>query len=117
MRGMDAETGKPIEGEAHLRQSIGDILTTPVGTRVARRDYGSELPRLLAQPMNAAGRLRLFAATAIAIARWEPRFRLRAVALAATAAGAFTLDLDGDRLDIPGGPRRTRLNVPVPRSA
>lgn len=41
MRGMNSETGKTISGIEHLKQSIVDILTTPVGTRVMRRDYGS----------------------------------------------------------------------------
>jgi phage baseplate assembly protein W len=40
MRGMDRHTGKPLEGRAHLLQSIGDITTTPLRTRVMRRDYG-----------------------------------------------------------------------------
>ena len=31
MQGMDATTGKLLTGEAHLRQSIRDILTTRVG--------------------------------------------------------------------------------------
>lgn len=46
MLGTDANTGKALEGMAHLRQSIRDILGTPLGSRVMRRDYGSELPAL-----------------------------------------------------------------------
>lgn len=40
MVGIDAETGKPIEEPAHIRQSIRIILTTPAGTRVMLRDFG-----------------------------------------------------------------------------
>jgi Bacteriophage baseplate protein W len=47
MNGIDASTGKNISGLAHLRQSVRDILSTPIGTRVLRRDYGSRLPRLV----------------------------------------------------------------------
>ena len=31
MIGMDRRTGLPLSGVAHLRQSIEDILTTPLG--------------------------------------------------------------------------------------
>jgi phage baseplate assembly protein W len=40
MRGMNRETGKAMEGRLHLMQSLGDIFTTPIGTRVMRRWYG-----------------------------------------------------------------------------
>ncbi|RBI37029.1 baseplate assembly protein, partial [Xanthomonas oryzae pv. oryzae] len=33
MIGVDAITGRVIEGEQHLAQSIACILTTPIGTR------------------------------------------------------------------------------------
>ena len=49
LSGMDASTGQPLTGSAHLVQSIRDILTTPIGSRVMRRDYGSRLPALLAR--------------------------------------------------------------------
>lgn len=114
MRGMDAATGKPLSGEGHLRQSIRDILTTLVGTRVGVRDYGSLLPELLDQPMNPAGRLRLYAATAVALMRWEPRLRLTRVTLESGAEpGAYALILDGIRTDTPPANARTRLAVPL----
>ncbi|GDD08501.1 phage baseplate assembly protein [Escherichia coli] len=34
MLGMDRNTGKPLSGVDHICQSIVDILTTPLGTRV-----------------------------------------------------------------------------------
>ncbi len=63
----------------HLRQSVADILTTPKGTRVMRPEYGSDLPRLVDRPMDASARLLVTAATAEAIARWEPRVALERV--------------------------------------
>ena len=114
MQGMDALTGKPLSGEAHLRQSITDILTTRVGERVGRRDYGSLLPDLIDSAMNAAGRLRIYAATAIALARWEPRIRATRFELTPGAhAGAWSLAIDGDRLDAPQPNTRTRVIVPL----
>ena len=38
--------------QEHIDQSIGDILSTPIGTRVMRPDYGSRIPRLVDRPIN-----------------------------------------------------------------
>lgn len=56
MRGMSRTTGKALEATDDLAQSIADILTTPIVTRVERRLYSSLLPLLIDQPMNAVGR-------------------------------------------------------------
>lgn len=114
---MDRSTGKPMGGDAHLAQSIGDILSTPIGSRVMRRDYGSALFQLIDQPMNALGRLRIIAAAADAIRRWEPRIRLTRAQLvgdAATfAAGTFALMVEGQRTDDPSPTGLTRLSIPL----
>jgi phage baseplate assembly protein W len=111
---MDRTTGKPCAGTDHLAQSIGDILSTPIGHRVGRRDYGSDLPELLDQPANPRTRLLVFAATATAIQRQEGRVRLTRVALQlGTAPGAFILRLIGTRLDAPDGARPLDLSVSV----
>ena len=52
MNGLNAHTGQPLAGLDHLRQSIADILSTPLNTRVMRRDYGSRLPELIDQPIT-----------------------------------------------------------------
>lgn len=114
MMGVNASTGARLNGVEHLRQSIGDILSTPIGTRVARRDYGSLLPEMLDQPFNETGRLRLFAAVAIALARWERRLKLNRVSITrADRPGAFTLDLEGTRTDGAAGNSLTRLTIPL----
>lgn len=98
MNGTSATTGAPLDGISHLRQSIKDILTTPIGSRVMRRDYGSRLFSLIDAPMNRATLLAIYAATAEAIATWEPRFRLQKVVASSAAPGAVTLDMTGDYL-------------------
>lgn len=98
MNGMNAQTGRSLSGVDHLRQSLRDILATPIGTRVMRRDYGSRLHELIDAPMNNATLVELYAATAEALARWEPRFRLTRVRVASAAPGRVTLDLQGDYL-------------------
>lgn len=114
MRGTSALTGRAIEGAAHLRQSIADILTTPIGSRVMRRDYGSLLPELVDQPFNGATRMKLFGATATALMRWEPRIRLTRIDLAAgSEPGAFVLGLEGHRTDVAPSSDYTRLTIPL----
>ncbi len=97
MTGLSRTTARIIDLDAHLSQSIADILTTPMGTRVMRRDYGSDLPLLIDAPMNGETMIDLFAATADALDRWEPRFTLRRVQVPdATAGGKLSLYLTGD---------------------
>lgn len=96
MPGMHTTTGTQIKGLAHLHQSIADILTTPIGTRVMRRDYGSELFDLLDQPDNATTQLRIYAAIATALLRWEPRLRLAKINFTRTATpGRVHVELTG----------------------
>lgn len=103
MIGMNRATGKPCEGADHLRQSIGDILGTPVGTRVGRRDYGSRIPELLDQPLNDVTRIRVFAAAALALFRQERRARIARVALEnGEAPGTARLIVTGRRTDVIG---------------
>jgi len=98
MNGTDANTGKPLDGLAHLQQSIKDILTTPIGSRVMRRDYGSRLPRLVDAPMNRATLIDLYAATAEALLTWEPRFSVQQVVAVSAAPGRVELMVTGEYL-------------------
>lgn len=95
MAGMNRQTGKTLSGLAQLQQSLQDILTTPIGSRVMRHAYGSRLFEYLDQPVTPALTLRLSAATAEAIATWEPRFLLSQVKGVAQTAGGITLSLSG----------------------
>lgn len=118
MKGLSAATGGPISGDAHLEQSVADILTTPIGTRTMRRDYGSRMLALLAAPLNPATRLQLLAAVAGALLRWEPRIRLSRVGFAAgDRPGAVVITLEGERTDRPAPLARMRLSVPVSLAA
>ena len=112
MIGMDRHTGAPISGAARRRQSVEDILFTRKGSRVCQREYGSELPDLIDATMNPAGRIRVYAATAAAIARWEPELRLQRVQLTRMSeVGAWQLDLDTVALTT-GSPLALALSLP-----
>jgi len=114
MNGMDRATGRPLSGDEHLAQSIGDILTTPLGTRPMRRDYGSLLFELLDRPLNPATTLLCVMATAIALARWEPRISVRQVLFeGAFALGQATVTIIGTRTDSPDPNSLTRLTIPL----
>lgn len=97
--GMNRDTGEAITDIDHIRQSMRDILITPEGSRIARRDYGSLLSMLIDQPQNSVTRLQVMAAVYVAISRWEPRVRLSTVNLTSGFDGSMVVDLTGQRAD------------------
>jgi phage baseplate assembly protein W len=98
MTGLSRHTGREIDLGAHIAQSINDILTTPKGSRVLRRDYGSRLPDLIDAPMNGETLVDAFAETAEALDLWEPRLKLRRVQVTKAASGQMTILLSGEVL-------------------
>ena len=98
--GMNSATGRAISATDHIIQSVRDILITPVGSRVMRRDYGSELFYLIDQPQHQATRLRLMAATVQALINWEPRITITRVdVLGGGMDGSLTVELTWQRKD------------------
>jgi uncharacterized protein len=93
MEGMNRGTGTALDGFSHLQQSVVDILTTPKGTRVMRREYGSDLPRLVDRPVNQSLLASIRAETVDALARWEPRLRCERVQLNQVGQGYVVMDL------------------------
>lgn len=94
--GVNAETGAPLTDWDHTQQSIRKILNTPIGSRVMRRDFGSDLPDLVDAKMTRRNVLALYSAAATAIQKWEPRFRMRFGKITrAEATGAISLELSG----------------------
>jgi uncharacterized protein len=96
MNGTNASNGRSLSGIDHLRQSITDILTTPIGSRVMRREYGSRLYELVDAPINRDTLVQIYAAAAEALERWEPRLRLQRVFAERVEAGRVTLALVGE---------------------
>lgn len=91
---MSASTGRALAYADHIGQSIADILTTPIGSRVMRRSYGSFIPELIDAPTTPANRLRLIAASAQAIMKWEPRTTVRRITLATASDGTTQLTIE-----------------------
>jgi uncharacterized protein len=75
--GVNALTGARMSDWDHVQQSIKIILSTQIGSRVMRRDFGSHLPDLIDAKMVHRNILAIYSAAATAINRWEPRFRVK----------------------------------------
>ncbi|MBD0392110.1 GPW/gp25 family protein [Wolbachia endosymbiont of Pentalonia nigronervosa] len=95
MQGMNNTTGKKLEGIEHLKQSIADILTTPIGSRIMRRDYGSRLFELVDRPVNRDFTLEIYAAVAEALQKWERRLKLEKVKIEEVKEGKVIISLAG----------------------
>lgn len=96
MAGMNRDNGTSLADRmAHIQQSLFDILTTPVGSRVMRRDYGSVLPDLIDHPLNRKTVLRLYAATAMAVMRWEPRLQISSIRFVTPVEASAVIEVVG----------------------
>ncbi len=98
MIGMNAKTGQSLSGLAHLKQSIEDILTTPKGSRVMRRDYGCALFELVDKPYSSVlvGDITMEISQALAL--WEPRFALERVVVNRIGSGKLSIEVIGKYL-------------------
>ncbi|MEZ0582550.1 GPW/gp25 family protein [Erwinia sp. STN24] len=97
--GMSRDTGGALTDLDHIRQSVRDILLTPVGSRVMRRSYGSLLSALIDQPRNEALRLQIMSACYMAILHWEPRIRLTGISYESAFDGGMVVEITGSRTD------------------
>lgn len=114
MSGLRADTGFATDDEVeHIQRSIRRILTTPIGSRVERRPFGSLIPDLIDHPDNPSNRLRLIAATYMAIIRWEPRVRLSSASIVTTFDGQVGIDMQCQRRDGPRSGSAINLSIPL----
>lgn len=97
--GMNRTNGESISDVDHISQSIGDILRTPIGSRVMRREYGSLLSQMIDQPQTPALELQIMAACYMAIMKWEPRVRLTSITTAREFNGQMVVDVTGQIAD------------------
>lgn len=98
MIGMDRHTGQPISGIKHLRQSVADILGTPLGSRRHRMEYGSKLRRFVDLPVNEGWKSAVQAEVARALGRWEPRLKLDQVRVISVIGGQINMQIVGKYL-------------------
>ncbi len=108
---MSRTTGFHLQDEVeHISQAIQDILTTPLGSRIMRRNYGSLLPQLISTPFNDVNRMQLFAATATALIQWEDRINLESIAIEFVEQGKFVIELG---LTLANNNQKESLSIPL----
>ena len=98
MIGMNKASGKPLADFLHLKQSITDILTTPIGSRPMRRDYGSNLFKRIDAPLTGDLVAEIYADVVDALFNYEPRFEVSTVSVVSVGSGTLVLDLEGKYL-------------------
>lgn len=97
--GLSRTTGQALTDAEHISQCLSDILRTPVGTRVMRRDYGSLLMAMIDQPQSPALELQIKVACYMAVLKWEPRITLTTVTTERQLNGQMLVNLTGQHLD------------------
>ncbi|ARF51179.1 GPW/gp25 family protein [Pantoea stewartii] len=93
--GMNPDGTGQLTDTDQLWNSVRDILTTPLASRVMRRDYGSMIPDLLDEPQNEVTRLQCMSAAVIALTMWESRIALNGINISYSKDGAVTAELVG----------------------
>lgn len=76
MAGVDATTGRVLDGYQHVQQSLEKILNTPQGSRVMREWLGNPGLRLLGENMTDETILLWFNIIYMLIELFEPRLKV-----------------------------------------
>jgi len=108
---MNVNTGTDISEIEHLKQSISNILTTPIGSRVMRRDYGSNLFNKIDRPLNGELIAEIYLDIVESLFIWEPRFELDQVIVQGIEKGKITIDIEGSFLS--NGEKITLENIEI----
>lgn len=95
MIGMDRHTGALISGQSYLVQRVQDVVTTRVGTRIIRRQYGGSLPDLVDRKVVPATFTRAAAAIAATLMQWVPDFKIRRISWLQLQPGQVIAVLSG----------------------
>ena len=91
--GMNKYDGSALTGLKHIEQSIAEILTTPLGSRYYRPDFGCSLSDYVDGVGNDETLSRIKIEIARALTEWEPRITIRSVNADFNTQGRFTLAL------------------------
>lgn len=111
MKGMSRNSGAPLADNDHIRQSVQDILSTPLLSRRMLPGYGSDLHQLIDNPVDRTTQIRVVMAVAVALARWEPRISIDAVSVAQSSDGRVLLTLSAT--DVESGREQLLENIEV----
>ena len=92
---MSRHNGSMLSEAEHIQQSLEDISTTPIGTRIMRREYGTQLADLIDQPISEALYLKIYSTLYLAYLRWEDRIEISQMQVAELKHGRLILDITG----------------------
>ena len=95
---MNINNGQNISEIAHIKQSVTNILTTPIGSRVMRRDYGSRLFEKIDRPLNGELIAEIYYDITESLFIWEPRFELEQIIIQNIGKGKIIIDIIGNYL-------------------
>lgn len=101
--GVNLDTGTNLDGMEHLKRCIRKTLITPIGSRVMRRDYGSELFELLDKNITPSLKMKIFAKVVDALRKWEPRVEVKQVFVKQASDDAHSLNISLDAIYLPEG--------------
>lgn len=97
---MSRQIGKALSTELeHIKQSIQDILTTPIGSRIMRREYGSRLADIVDQPTSDALILQCYSAIYTALLLWEKRIEISQISIVSPISHNLIFDMDFTLVD------------------
>lgn len=82
MAGLSRHTGKPIGNLESAYQGVETVLTTRLGERVMRREFGAGIVEILGRAVTPALFLAWQQLLGTAIDLWEPRFKIRTIEVA-----------------------------------
>lgn len=76
---MNAQTGQWITMVEHVKQSVGKIIGTLIGTRLMRRSFGSHFPEMIDSATSEYQLALARAAIVMALVAWEKRLIIKRV--------------------------------------
>ncbi|NMG39808.1 hypothetical protein GRZ55_11190 [Chelativorans sp. ZYF759] len=100
MAGVDRVTGRPLANLASAFQSVEVILSTRLGERVMRREFGGGMAELLGRLVTPQLFVAFQTLIATAIDLWEPRFAVRRIVATGSVDGirlgqvSFAIEVD-----------------------
>lgn len=108
---ISKKTGEALKTELEsIQQSIQEILSTPIGSRIMRRQFGSDIPNLIDQPLNQTLVLRIYSAIYTPLILWEQRISIENISIHQGAVGSLDVDLEAVHI---GTNQILNLNIPL----
>lgn len=90
----DSQPTKLVSGRENIRQSLLILFSTRLGERIYRPDYGFSFEEIVFDPITLGSKTRIIKSIKQAVARFEPRIRLKQVQINDEKALNGTLEIE-----------------------